>query len=481
MRGPLRGDRLALIYCRVLTKHQAEKWSLPAQRRALEEYATKQNWQYEVLEETGSGETIEARPVFRRVLERIAAGETHTLLVIEAERLTRAKDLRELAVIQEACRAGNCRVATPQQSLDLGDAEDSFIHSLFGILSAREKQKLLARQKRGMAEAKAAGRWHGGGVPTGYRYDRDKRTIVPDDRAGEVRELLEAALTRGARALRDLWPSWSPTAIQRAISRQRVWWYAGKVELEDGELIQAAWEPIITEDLANALHRARDKKKIVRHGVRGGPKRLLTGLGIFYCGSCGVTMKSHTITKVLVDGVTRRRYYYYRCNPWWVQGAAFVCANRHGIPCQQLDAQVLAAVWRELPGLAAAEGSRAAPEGPAQPSPVARDLEVTKARRDRLVAALEDGTVTAGEARDRLVELRAQIARLSAEVQRERPEGMELSPEIRDLLRRAPGKVPLAEARTVLAAAIERIEIDGRERLRIRWMGGQESMLQIIF
>lgn len=470
-------DRLALIYCRVSTRAQAEKWSLPAQRRALEEFATRQGWQFETLEETGSGETIEARPVFRGVLERIAAGGVHTLLVIEAERLTRAKDLRELAVIQEACRAGDCRVATPQQSLDLGDAEDSFLHSLFGILSAREKQKLLARQKRGMAEAKAAGRWHGGGVPTGYRYDRDKKTIVPDpERVDEVRLLLEGALTRGARSLRDQFPTWSPTAIQRALSRQRVWWYAGRVLLEDGTTIPGAWEPIITEELARQLHAARDRKKHVRDR---GPqaKRLLTGLGVFICGHCGTSMKSQTYSHPCQDGSVSR-YYAYRCNPWWVKQSNHSCLNKGNLRCQGVDPLVLRAIWGALPGLLEASGP-GEEDNPA-PSVLVEQLAAAMARRDRLVAALEDGTLTASESRDRITAARKEIARLTTAIEAEAAPGpTEIPAELLEHLTRSPERIPLGAARELVRATCRKIELYEHNRLEITFSDGKRLACRI--
>lgn len=471
--------RIALVYCRVSTKHQAEKWSLPAQRRALEEFAARQGWQYELLEETGSGETVEARPVFRAILERIAAGGVHTLLVIEAERLTRAKDLRELAVIQEACRAGDCRVATPQQSLDLGDAEDSFLHSLFGILSAREKQKLLARQKRGMAEAKAAGRWHGGGVPTGYLYDRDKKTIVPDpERVDEVRLLLAGALTRGARSLRDQFPAWSPTAIQRALSRQRVWWYAGRVLLEDGTTIAGAWEPIISEDQARALHAARERKKRVRDRSPQA-RRLLTGLGVWACGHCGTSMKAHGYSYARKDGGTTRSF-CYRCNPWWVKLSSHSCPNKRNLECAVVDAAVLRTIWAALPGLLEASREPSGADKPLPPSPTADRLAAATARRERLVLAVEDGTLTAGEARDRLTAARREIAELSAALEAEAvPAPAEIPAELLRHLARPPERIPLAAARELVRATCRRIELYDRERLEITLTSGKTVTVRI--
>jgi len=319
----------------------------------------------------------------------------------------------------------------------------------------------------------SAARWHGGGVPTGYLYDRDKKTIVPDPaRVEEVRLLLQGALTRGARSLRDQFPAWSPTAIQRALSRQRVWWYAGRVLLEDGTTIAGAWEPIITEDQARALQAARERKKLVRHGTKSGRKRLLTGLGIFVCGHCGTSMKS--LNNSSTHGGIRREYLYYRCNPWWVKGSASDCPNRRGIPCNDLDGAVLAAVWGEMPALVAAAADADASGGAALPSPLEVELVDAKARRDRLVGAVEDGTLTPGEARDRLLEARKRIAKVTAELERAQPAPLVITDELQEMIARTPKRVPVTAARALLALVVERIELHDREELRIRMKGGRE-------
>jgi DNA invertase Pin-like site-specific DNA recombinase/ribosomal protein L37AE/L43A len=471
-------SRLALAYCRVSTRAQAEKWSLPAQRRALEEHATRQGWQYELLEETGSGETIADRPVFRAALERIAAGGVSILLVIDFDRLSRARNLADLELVKSICRAAGCRIATPGQTLDLGDADDDFLHTLFGALSAREKQKLLARQARGMAEAKASGRWHGGGVPTGYLYDREKKTIVPDPaRADEVRLLLEGALSRGARSLREQFPTWSPTAIQRALCRQRVWWYAGRVLLEDGTTIPAAWEPLITVEQAQALHAARDHKRRVRdHSPQA--RRLLTGLGVWACGHCGTSMKSHGYTYRRQDG-TSTASNYYRCNPWWVALSSHTCPNKKLIRCDLVDQAVLRAVWDAVPGLLAAARESSGADHPL-PSPLTGLLEAAAARRDRLVAAVEDGTLTSAEARDRLTAARREIASLSEQVERAATPGpTEIPAELLRHLGRPPEKVPTAAAREVVRATCRRVELYDRSRLEITLKTGRTLTVQL--
>ena len=57
------------IYVRVSSQHQAEKWSLPAQRDALAKHAEAKGWTWELYDEGGvSAESITARPVFQKLL-----------------------------------------------------------------------------------------------------------------------------------------------------------------------------------------------------------------------------------------------------------------------------------------------------------------------------------------------------------------------------------------------------------------------------
>jgi DNA invertase Pin-like site-specific DNA recombinase len=186
------------IYTRVSTEKQAEKYSLAAQRRILREHAARKGW--EVVgeyEDPGiSGETIEARPAFRSLLEEAGAGAFDILLTIDTDRLSRSKDLRTWADILDTLREGGVKIATPTQILDPEDEEDVFLTHLFGILAAREKAKILRRMRRGMEQAVREGRKMGcSRDPYGYRYDRNLRKLVLEpEEAKIVRRVFDSYL-----------------------------------------------------------------------------------------------------------------------------------------------------------------------------------------------------------------------------------------------------------------------------------------------
>src|SRR4051812_2882280 len=82
------------IYCRVSSDRQREKHTIDSQIRILPEYAKSRGWDLvgqPYIDDGFSGETIEARPAFSRLLDDAAAGKFDVLLVIDDDRISRAK------------------------------------------------------------------------------------------------------------------------------------------------------------------------------------------------------------------------------------------------------------------------------------------------------------------------------------------------------------------------------------------------------
>ncbi len=122
----------------------------PSQRKLLTDLAAKRGWDAILYDEGGvSAETIGSRPVMKRLLDDVADGRIDLVAVVEMERLCRASDLRDWATISTTFREPDLR----------------------GILSKREKQKLLEHTHRGLEQARDAGRFIGGQPMLGYRYD----------------------------------------------------------------------------------------------------------------------------------------------------------------------------------------------------------------------------------------------------------------------------------------------------------------------
>jgi len=168
-----------LIYTRVSTVGQTEKYGLDAQINTLTRIAEDRGWDYELLNEGGvSGETIYERPKMIDLLKKVKTGDYEGCLVIEEERLSRSKRLGEWDTIKEAFREGRAKIATPSRILDPENIDDDFMLDISGVLSKREKRVILKRMTRGKAEKLKQGKSIGGtSTPFGYRANKDTQLI----------------------------------------------------------------------------------------------------------------------------------------------------------------------------------------------------------------------------------------------------------------------------------------------------------------
>ena len=112
-----RSDDPMLTIEEVLAKHEAmlNEW----QERNLSAPIPKEN----IFREVVSGETINSRPEFKKLLKGIESPKIKAVLVVECARLGRP-DLEEIGRISKLLRYTNTLVITPQRMFDLTDEYD---------------------------------------------------------------------------------------------------------------------------------------------------------------------------------------------------------------------------------------------------------------------------------------------------------------------------------------------------------------------
>lgn len=135
-----------------------------------------------VLTEIGSGEHIEGRPVFRRLLEtwerlpRRAGGRVY---VTDIDRLSRG-DVTDWGRISNALSRADLLIRTPQRVYDLNTSDDPFLFGLELLLARRELEQIKKRLERGRKEKRLKGGLANGTAPFGYTYSQDAGTLIPD-------------------------------------------------------------------------------------------------------------------------------------------------------------------------------------------------------------------------------------------------------------------------------------------------------------
>ena len=159
-----RSDDPMLSIEEVLSKHEGllNEWA----ERNLDEPIPESNCYREVV----SGETINSRPEFKKLLKRIESPKIKAVLILECERLGRP-DLEEIGKLSKLFRYTNTLIITPQRTFDLRDEWDreAFEREMMrGADYLNYTKKIL---RRGKEISLQSGNYINGVTPYGYERD----------------------------------------------------------------------------------------------------------------------------------------------------------------------------------------------------------------------------------------------------------------------------------------------------------------------
>lgn len=338
------------IYARVSTDRQRERQTIRAQLRLLPEFATREGWDVvETYVDDGiSGETVDARPAFQRLLADAERGLFETVLVIDLDRITRSRRSAEGALIFDHFREHGVKLATPTQGLiDLDDEDQDLLVGIKRELAKWEKRKILARTMRGKREAVRNGSRHASVDPYGYTWVRDPsnprrgRYEQVSEEAKIVRRIFRMTAEENLGRAQVAWrlnseglrtrPTkkkpqggrWATSTIGKMLRSST---YKGEFHVfkKDVDPITIPVPPIVSDELWAAAQHAIAERKPGRKWKHD-RRYLLSGL--VRCGVCGYAMwvvnaRPHAHTKNA----------YYRCsstNSWRRMGLEGPCGNKH--------------------------------------------------------------------------------------------------------------------------------------------------------
>lgn len=123
-----------------------------------------------IYREVVSGETINSRPEFKKILQRIESRQIKAVLVVECERIGRP-DLEEIGRISKLFRYTETLIITPKRSFDLSDEWDreQFERDLMRGNEYLEYTKKIL--KRGKDTSLRQGNFINAVVPYGYKRE----------------------------------------------------------------------------------------------------------------------------------------------------------------------------------------------------------------------------------------------------------------------------------------------------------------------
>jgi DNA invertase Pin-like site-specific DNA recombinase len=192
-----RSDDPSLTVEEVLEKHEGllKEW----QERNLDAPIPEEN----VYREVVSGETIQSRPEFKKLLKRIESPKIKAVLIVECARLGRP-DLEEIGKLSKLFRYTNTLIITPQRMFDLRDEYDreQFERELMRGNDYLEYTKKILQ--RGKEISLRSGYYINAVIPYGYERDwiyegkRKRPTLaIVEEEAKVVRMIFDWYVNEG--------------------------------------------------------------------------------------------------------------------------------------------------------------------------------------------------------------------------------------------------------------------------------------------
>lgn len=192
-----RSDDPMLTVAEVLSKHESilKEW----QSRNLDAPIPDEN----IFREVVSGETINSRPEFKKLLKLIESPKIKAVLVVECARLGRP-DLEEIGKISKLFRYTNTLIITPQRIFDLNDEYDreAFEREMMRGNEYLEYTKKILR--RGKETSLRQGYYINAVIPYGYTREwitegnRERPTLaIVEEEAKVVRMIFDWYVNEG--------------------------------------------------------------------------------------------------------------------------------------------------------------------------------------------------------------------------------------------------------------------------------------------
>lgn len=449
----------AILYARVSTDRQAERYGLDAQQRMLLErarargYAIVPDGPAEVFCDDESGGTLN-RPAWRRAEQAVEQGLADLLLTLDPDRLSR--DLADMLAVERQLQLRGVRLEFLTQDVDPSPLGRAFFQ-IRGVFAELERNTIRERTARGRREKARQGKIvNPGTLPTWLRSEDRGETVRLDDHWADIvrmifRLFVEDGLTLRAICgrLHDLGivtPSgrgthWQPTTIQgwlRKPAAKGTFYQLvtksvlpAKPRKQSGHLhpsthrrdesqgVAMAVPALVSEAVWEAAQRRLRQNQALSSRNAKRPYLLR---GLLVCGGCGSRMAGQYRSEIKDPEKAR----YYRCGRGHarrrVDGTA-ACSQ----PVYRRAAQLEAEVWDTIAGLLRnpenlrTELARRREAG--SPTHEALQAELVTAQRrlqeipaemDRLVDGYGKGLIPDDRMKARMDQLREERARLDA-------------------------------------------------------------------
>lgn len=302
----------AAIYLRVSTSYQADRDSLPMQRKDLVgycEYALNIS-DYTVFEDAGYSGKNTDRPAFQKMMMQIRNGMYSHLLVWKIDRISR--NLLDFAQMYEELKTLGVTFISRNEQFDTSTAMGEAMLKMVLIFAELERKTTAERVTATMISRANDGTWNGGRVPFGYDYNKETQTFsVNGDESYIVLQMYDLyektdSLVRTARELNKLGyvsrqhNPFSPVSIWIILRNP---WYVGtyrynyykipgrRAVKEESEwvVIENHHSPLVSKERFDHVQKMLDSNARYRNtpGRSSKQKNVNIFSGLIWCSCCG--------------------------------------------------------------------------------------------------------------------------------------------------------------------------------------------------
>jgi site-specific DNA recombinase len=426
----------AAVYARVSSERQADKdLSIPAQLKALRQYADKQGWRVveQFVDEAESARTAD-RPEFQKMIA-MAKQKPPAFSVILVWKLSRFARNREDSILYKTMlRKHGVQVVSINEPIDDSPA-GRMLEGMIEVVDEFYSANLSVDTVRGMNENASRGFLNGGRAPYGYRRvkikigEADKAKLETDPaHAPIVKRVFEMCLE--GKGVKDIAKrlnaegyktrdgnQWTNTVLYYMLTNEvytgvtifngyRYWDTKGDKTQKMIRIEGTHTALIEREPFERVRQMLKARSPLVTHPRAVASEYLLSGLA--YCGACGA--------KLIGTTAKGGRFFYYGCQSYLKKGRE---ACKTGLVSRirleeavmlQLKGSVLTdGNLSALVNLVNEEVNRERRSVKERVSETEGQLKGLNSRLDKLYVALETGHVDMADLGPRIKALRGQI------------------------------------------------------------------------
>jgi site-specific DNA recombinase len=289
----------------VSTSEQAENGtSIENQLENLRGYCKAQSWAItqEYVDAGFTGKNSD-RPALQQLLRDAKSGLFAKVVVYKLDRFSR--NLRLMLELEEKLKSHDVALLSLKESIDTSIAIGRTVFQVLGLVGEWEREAIIERTKSGRIQRYKQGCWAGGKPAYGYRYNRDTKKLVVDEKEARVVHRIYTEykngkslcgvthLLNGEKIPTQYSSYWKASVIRNILVNPA---YKGKLvvnrhthicnidKVDMTKAIVIDVPPIVDEPLWDAVQKRLDTNKAVKP-VKS--NQLLQGL--ITCGECGLS------------------------------------------------------------------------------------------------------------------------------------------------------------------------------------------------